>query len=429
MAATGVMLTVMTAVAHAAPTPPASPSPSPSPSASADHTCDLIYGQAHDLCVNGRQHAGSGGGSGGGAGLDPGATTDPMTSLANACAKTAGWVVTQLGKAVDSTGAVDFTNGQFVKTYALVFAASTFLTLLLWLWAVAKRAVRGAPLTTAIAEAVGLLWLTVLASAFTPLVLYTVVQAVDGITAALSGAGGGQGSQFFKVFADALQKTDESGPIGKMILALVSIAAAGVVWLEMVIRAALLYCGAVLGTVVYSGLVDKSLWSRVRKWVAIMSAIILVKPVITIVLMLASALTGSNGPSTNSTSAIVSGLAIIILAIVASALIFRLIPGMGDEIVAARRDSYDPASKQAAAVLTRPVSGIRQGINTHATRDAMSRPSAPQPSQGASSNGASSGISTHSTRPSSSGGAEATGPRSARPDLPYQGNRDETRRP
>ena len=59
---------------------------------------------------------------------------------------------------------------------------------MLWLLAVAKRAVRGVPLTTAIAEAIGFLWLTVLASAFTPLILYTVVSATDGVTEVLAKA-------------------------------------------------------------------------------------------------------------------------------------------------------------------------------------------------------------------------------------------------
>ena len=77
---------------------------------------------------------------------------------------------------------MDFTNTAFLRQYAVVFAASTILTLVLWLLAVAKRAVRGVPLTEAITEAVGFLWLTVLASAFTPLILYTVVSATDAVT-------------------------------------------------------------------------------------------------------------------------------------------------------------------------------------------------------------------------------------------------------
>ncbi|MET7621786.1 hypothetical protein [Streptomyces sp. NPDC005408] len=373
----------MASSAHAAPTP------SPSPT---ENKCDLIKGLARDYCEDGTT-----GGGGGPALNDPTDALDPLQSLADGFAKAAAWVVDQLSNAVKVTGDVDFANGSFVKTYAVVFAASAFLTILLWLWAITKRAVRGVPLTRAMGEAVGLLWLTVLASAFTPLILYTVVSAVDSITDAL--AGGSSGAKFFEAFSAALRKEqsgDSGGPLVRIILAGVSILAAGVVWLELVVRTALLYVGAVLGTVVYAGLVDRDLWGRVRRWVGMMVAIILVKPIIVIVLMLASALSGGE-PNTNPANAIVSGLAIIVIAVFASAMLFRLIPGMGDDIVAARRDSYDPASKQAVAVVTRPVATMRQGISTHADRDAVSRPS--QPAQTSS---ASSGISAHATRPAKS---------------------------
>ncbi|MGW4623462.1 hypothetical protein [Streptomyces sp. NPDC004592] len=382
--------------------------------------CGLINGAAKQLCE--REHS-SGGGSGGPDSLlDPTSPLDPMTSVANAIAKTAAWTVDQLSNAVAATSTVDFTNGSFLKTYSLVFAASTFLVLVLWLWAVIKRAVRGAPLSTALGEAVGLLWVTVLASAFTPLVLYTVVSAVDGITQAI--AGGADNDRFFASFSDALRDqstASDGGPFARIVLACVSILAAGVVWLEMVVRSALLYVGAVLGLVVYSGLVDRQLWARVRKWVGIMVAIILLKPIIVIVLRLASAM--ADGGPKDTTASIISGLAIIIIAIVASALLFRFVPGMGDEIVAARRDSYDPASRQSAAVVMRPVTGITQGINAHASRDAVSRP-ASSPAKAASAN-ASGGISAHATRPTSSGNGTRP-PQSGQ--VPSQDNRGGTDR-
>ena len=81
-----------------------------------------------------------------------------------------------------------------------------------------------------------------------------------------------------------------------IVVSLVSILAAGVLWLELVIRAALLYVGALLGTVVYAGLVDKNLWGHVRRWAGIMIAVILVKPVIVIVLGLAGALSARRRP-------------------------------------------------------------------------------------------------------------------------------------
>lgn len=391
-----VLVTAPAALAAPTPTPsPSGPTPSPSPS---NDPCANIWGVAHQYCEKGENPGG-----GGATTPDPTSALDPLSSLARGIADGAAWTVDQLSNAVRVTSEVDFTNASFLKTYAICFAASTFLTMLLWLWAVMKRAVRGAPMIRAFGEAIGLLWVTVLASAFTPLVLYVVVSAVDGITEAL--AGGETNEKFFKAFADAIRKDEGAGgggPVIKIILGLVSILAAGVVWLELVVRAALLYVGAALGTIVYSGLVDRDLWGRVRKWVGMMAAIILVKPIIVIVLKLASAMADGGEPATDTAAAVISGLAIIIIAIFASAMLFRMIPGMGDEIVAARRDSYDPASRQAVAAVTRPVSGVRQGINTHASRDSVIAQSRSQSGPGPESRSstASSGISAHSVRPS-----------------------------
>lgn len=121
--------------AFAAPTP----SPTPSPTGSND-PCDLIRGPAKDYCERGET-----GGASGGTTTDPTSTLDPLSSLAKGCADAAAWTVDKLSEAVKDTANVDFTNPKFLQQYAVVFAASTILTLLLWLLAVAKRAVRGAP--------------------------------------------------------------------------------------------------------------------------------------------------------------------------------------------------------------------------------------------------------------------------------------------
>lgn len=152
-----------------------------------------------------------------------------------------------------------------------------------------------------------------------------------------------------------------------IVVALVTVLAAGVLWLELVIRAALLYVGALLGTVVYAGLVDRNMWGHVRRWAGIMIAVILVKPVIVVVLGLAGALAGDKGP--NAFSAVVSGLAIILLAIFASAMIYRFVPGFGDEIASARSNrSKATDGAQAAAVISSPASLVSQGIKTHSSR-------------------------------------------------------------
>ncbi|MGW3202580.1 hypothetical protein [Streptomyces sp. NPDC001135] len=417
---TSAVLLATRAFAAPSPTPHGSPSPSPT---KGKYNCGVISGEAKKYCERGNTSSGSGG-----ANVPDTSTLDPLSSLAKGCAEAASWTVGKLSKAVKETANVDFTNPKFLQQYAIVFAASTILTLLLWLLAVAKRAVRGVPLTTAISEAVGFLWLTVLASAFTPLILYTVVSATDGVTDVLAKATGDQADTFFGTFSGALNKGTDigGGPIMLIVVSLVSILAAGVLWLELVIRAALLYVGALLGTVVYAGLVDKNLWGHVRRWAGIMIAVILVKPVIVIVLGLAGALSSGNGP--DAFSAVVSGLAIILLAIFASAMIYRFVPGFGDEIANGRNNRImQGAESKAAAVISSPATLVAQGIKTHSTR-AGNNQAAPSGSSGPRpANPATGGVAAHSSRtPTGGGGAVPSAtpaPRAPSPvNTPHAGN-------
>ncbi|MEV6079209.1 hypothetical protein AB0L80_29480 [Streptomyces sp. NPDC052069] len=391
------VISIQTAVVLLASRAMAAPTPTPTPSPStSNNPCDLIRGPAKDYCEGGEGSPSSG----------PPVTpdsTDPLASLARGCADAAAWIVGKLSEAVKGTANVDFTNPKFLQQYAVIFAASTILTLVLWLLAVAKRAIRGVPLTTAISEAVGFLWLTVLASAFTPLILYTIVSATDGVTEVIASSTGGQTDVFFGSFAEALKKGNDigGGPIMLIVVSLVSILAAGVLWLELVIRAALLYVGALLGIVVYSGLVDKNMWGHVRRWAGIMIAVIMVKPVIVIVLGLAGALSEDDGP--DAFSAVVSGLAIILLAIFASAMIYRFVPGFGDEIQGARTNRKQATDgAQAAALISSPAALVSQGIKTHSGRNDQN--SGGGGGGARPSNPASGGVAAHSSRSTGGGG-------------------------
>ncbi|MET9495815.1 hypothetical protein [Streptomyces sp. NPDC006552] len=397
-----------------------------------DDRCDLIVGAAKAYCERGDKSRGTGTGGSSGGTMPPDTTNplDPLSSLAKGCADAASWTVDQLSEAVRKTAEVDFTNPKFLQQYAVVFAASAVLTLLLWLLAVAKRAVRGVPLTTAISEAVGFLWLTVLASAFTPLILYTVVSATDGVTDVLAKATGQQTDTFFGTFSEALKKGDDigGGPIMLIVVSLVSIVAAGVLYLELYLRAVLLYVGALLGVVVYSGLVDKNLWGHVRRWVGIMIAIILVKPVIIIVLGLAGALSGSDdGP--DSLAAVVSGLAIVLLAIFASGMIYRFVPGFGDEMANVRKNRImQGAEGKAAAAFTSPAALVSQGIKTHSARADNGGGGGGGAGQARPAGPVSGGMAAHSTRPAGGSGggsvpSAAPPPRTSPTNTPHAGNR------
>ncbi|GGT55531.1 hypothetical protein [Streptomyces purpureus] len=386
---------VFAARATAAPTP----TPTPSPSTSND-PCDLLIGPAKEYC-----DSGAGPATPNRSPADPTSALDPLSSLARGCADAAVTIVDHLSTAVKETADVDFTNPTFLARYAVVFAAATFLTLLLWLLAVAKRAIRGVPLATALSEAIGFLWLTVLASAFTPLILYTVVSATDAVTEVIASGTGEQTDVFFGSFKQALQKGENigGGPIMLIIVSLVTVLAAGVLYLELFLRAVLLYVGALLGVVVYAGLVDKNMWGHVRRWAGIMIAVILVKPVIVIVLGLAGALSSGDGP--NSFSAVVSGLAIILLAIFASAMIYRFVPGFGDEIIASRNNRLHQGTENAAAaVISSPAALVSQGIKTHSTRAEGGGGGSARPG-----NPLAGGVAAHSARTSTAPGGGAGG--------------------
>ncbi|MFG3047295.1 hypothetical protein ACGFZR_20490 [Streptomyces sp. NPDC048241] len=416
---TAVLTAVQTTAVLVATRAVAAPSPKPT---SGNDACDLIRGAAKQFC----EKEDSGGSARKGLTTDNPLTSslDPLASLAKGCADAASWTIGKLSDAVKETANVDFTNQKFLQQYAVVFAASTILTLVLWLLAVAKRAVRGVPLTTAISEAVGFLWLTVLASAFTPLILYTVVSAADGVTDVLAKATGDQADTFFGTFSGALEKGDDigGGPIMLIVVSMVSILAAGVLWLELVIRAALLYVGALLGTVVYAGLVDKNLWGHVRRWAGIMIAVIMVKPVIVIVLGLAGALSGASGP--DAFGAVVSGLSIILLAIFASAMIYRFVPGFGDEIAGSRNNRImQGAEGKAAAVISSPATLVAQGIKTHSTRADTGAGGGQGASTPRPANPASGGVAAHSGRTPQSAPAAAPAPRAPSPvNTPHAGN-------
>ncbi|MFD9908183.1 hypothetical protein [Streptomyces sp. NPDC059063] len=402
--------------------------------AAPDDPCKLIHGPAKKYCQQGE-------GGDSGTPKSPGdndalSQLDPLSALARGFGDAASWIVNKLTEYVNDTAAVDFTNQKFLQQYAVVFAASTVLTLIVWLLAVTKRAVRGVPLLTALSEAIGFLWLTVLASAFTPLILSTVVSATDGISEVLAKSVGGETDQFFGTFSQALDKGENigGGPIMLIVVSAVSIAAAGILCLELVIRAAMLYVGALLGTVVYSGLVDKNTWGRIRRWAGLMVAIILVKPIIVIVLGVAGALQGEDGP--DSLSAVVSGLSVILLAIFASASIYRFVPGFGDDIMATRNNRLmRGAENRAATALNSPAAWVAQGIRTHSARSngkagGGKAGGGDTPPQAATANAVGSGMSSHAHRqpapaPNSGGSvpSAAPPPRTSPSNTPHAGNR------
>ncbi|UGQ14998.1 hypothetical protein LO772_16350 [Yinghuangia sp. ASG 101] len=300
---------------------------------------------------------------------------DPLGSIAKSAFVSSVWLIGNVSVAINTKP--DLSVQGFVDQYAITFAAAMFLTLFFWLAAVIKRVVRGAPFFTAIGEAVGYLWLAIFASAFTPAVLYQLVGLIDG----------GQGIVQALLFKpeealDAFQVSflngadaPGAGPIMLIVFSVLAIIAALLLWVELLIRSAMLFVGAVLAPVVYSGLVDRALWPQVRRWVGVMGAILLSKPIMVIILGLAYRV-GATNTGDPVTSAI-SSITIMYLAVFASVMVYRFLPGFGDDLAALyyarRQGSYQ--ARQTFGGLgggRSPASTMRAGIGTHAER--ASRP-------------------------------------------------------
>ena len=334
--------------------------------------CAALFGSMKQACENtGKLVNGNGSGSSTSASS---MLTDPLGSIAKSCAQAAAWVIDQVSGAVGGNSGVDFTNSGFLKQYAIVFAASTILTIVLWVLAVIKRAVRGDSIVTAVTEATGFLWLAVGASAFTPVVLYGMVKVTDSVTDAIGSTTSSGTNSFLSSFANTLSPANGSsstiggGPILLVFISLVAMIAAAVLWLELLIRAAMLYVGAALAGAVYAGLVDKDLWPHVRRWAGLMIAVDLVKPVIVVVLGLAAAISSGAAPS-SAFASVLSGLAIMVLSIFASGLIYRFVPNFGDDMLrlASARSGDAPAQVQQGA-MDGPATRMQQGIAAHGAR-------------------------------------------------------------
>ncbi|MFF2619743.1 hypothetical protein [Kitasatospora sp. NPDC058046] len=233
---------------------------------------------------------------------------------------------------------IDWGNTGFVRTYTMAFGASVVLTVVLWLVAVAKRAIQGLNPLQALGESVGYLLLSVITSAFAPLGIAYITQIFDGIAEAM--------------LAPVTQDLLKVGPVlGSVLLVLLVIPGGPLivlavgsflllailgVWLEIIVRNALIYTGLVFGPTVFAGLVDKDLWGHTRRWFGIVVGIIASKYVTFTTLALASGLLAGESSERTSTGeafgTCLTAVALFFLALYLPVQVAKFIPILGDQL-------------------------------------------------------------------------------------------------
>ncbi|MFJ6705648.1 MULTISPECIES: hypothetical protein [unclassified Streptomyces] len=281
--------------------------------------------------------------------------TDPLGFLLQKLTEANIWFLRKMLELMQNTSKVDLTSAGFLKQYAIIFAASSLLTAALWLVAVAKRAVRGVSVTTAVGEAIGFLLLQFMVNALTPGAIALLMRAIDEVTAIFEP----YATSNFKPFLENTLKVMAADPtegVGQLLVVnLIMMCGALLMWIELLIRSAAIYVAVALGPIVNAGLVDKDLWGKSKKWFGALFAIGLSKPVLFALLGLGGAiLSDTSGSMSDAVSKILVGALILLLAVFASATLYKWVPAFGDEMTSLHHDRKNAQSSGPAAAIDGP---------------------------------------------------------------------------
>ncbi|MEV3853069.1 hypothetical protein AB0J38_01940 [Streptomyces sp. NPDC050095] len=296
---------------------------------------------------------------------------DPLGFLLQKLTEANIWFLRKMLELIQNTTKIDLTSAGFLKQYAIIFAASSLLTVALWLIAVAKRAVRGVAVTTAVSEAIGFLLLQFVVNAMTPGAIALLMKAIDEVTAVFEP----YATSNFKPFLENILKVMAANPtegVGQLLVVnLIMMLGALLMWIELLIRSAAIYVAVALGPIVNAGLVDRDLWKKSKKWFGALFAIGLSKPVLFALLGLGGAvLSDTSGSMSDAVSKTLVGALILLLAVFASATLYKWVPAFGDEMAQLHHDRKAAQSSGPAAAIDGPGQHANRAINSH-VQDAL----------------------------------------------------------
>ncbi|WP_252395966.1 hypothetical protein [Streptantibioticus parmotrematis] len=264
--------------------------------------------------------------------------SDPLGYIAQFFNNAVTSLFTQMVKALLSTTRIDWGNPGFLRTYTMAFAASSVLTVILWLFAVAKRALQGVPPLQALGESTGFLLISVAVSALAPAAVAYVTEMFDEAAEAMFAPVAGDAASMVVTVTGAMATlmAIPGGSVIVLFLAMGMLTAVAGVWLELIVRNALILAGLVFGTSVFSGLVDKSLWNHNRRWAGVMGAVIASKYVTLTTIALATGMLASSVHGDTSVvqafATVFTALALLCLALFLPFTLARFLPLMGDEL-------------------------------------------------------------------------------------------------
>lgn len=337
----------------------------------------------------------------------------PFDWLAQGMGHAAGWMFDAVWKVFDSTTMVDVTSSQYTKVYNILFGVAVFVMLGFFMLQVIGGMIRREP--SALSRAALGLAKSILGSFVALALLATALEITDQLCIGIVNAAGTNMEQMgdrVALLTTGLVGLNLAAPGAGAILTIfiagLAIGAAGLVWISLLVRKALLLIAIVFAPVALAG----SSWDHTRgwvsKWASFVIALILSKVVLVVLFLLATAQVSAPIDSDiQSVSEPIAGVVLMLMAGFAPYMTYKAINFMGFDMYHAMS-----AEQEGKAALNRPMP------------IPMNRAPSSQPSKvldGGSSGGGSGGSrtppapttgagpSTGAARASSGGGGAAAG--------------------
>lgn len=280
----------------------------------------------------------------------------PFDWLAQGMGHAAGWMFEAVWKVFDSTTMVDVSSSQYTKVYNILFGIAVFVMLGFFMLQLIGGMIRREP--AALSRAALGLAKSILGSFVALALLATALEVTDQLCIGIVNAAGTNMEQMgdrVALLTTGLVGLNLAAPgVGAILtifIAGLAIGAAGIVWISLLVRKALLLIAIVFAPVAMAGLTWDHTRSWVTKWASFVIALILSKVVLVVIFLLATAQVSAPIDSDiQSVSEPIAGVVLMLMAGFAPYMTYKAINFMGFDMYHAIS-----AEQEGKSALNRPM--------------------------------------------------------------------------
>ena len=280
----------------------------------------------------------------------------PFDWLAQGMGHAAGWMFEAVWRVFDSTTMVDVTSSQYTKVYNILFGVAVFVMLGFFMLQVIGGMIRREP--AALSRAALGLAKSILGSFVALALLATALEITDQLCIGIVSAAGTNMDQMgdrITLLTTGLVGLNLAAPGAGAILTIfvagLAIGAAGIVWISLLVRKALLLIAIVFAPIAMAGASWDHTRTWVSKWASFVIALIISKVVLVVIFLLATAQVSAPIDSDiQSVSEPIAGVVLMLMAGFAPYMTYKAINFMGFDMYHAMS-----AEQEGKAALNRPM--------------------------------------------------------------------------